>query len=187
MKQNTRDNIIQAAKYLFQTQGYNKTGISQIIKESGAPKGSLYYHFPNGKEEIAIAAIDSVRLSVKAEIEHMLTSYDDPVEALTAQFNYVASTVLNRNHIDFRIGLLASESASASEGIREACKRAYQEWIAIISNYLIEKGYSKEQAEQNANLINILIEGAITMSVTYQDISYFKLLAERIQDILNKT
>ncbi|WP_018659993.1 TetR/AcrR family transcriptional regulator [Heyndrickxia acidiproducens] len=186
-KQNTRESIIHTAKYLFQIQGYHATGINQIIKDSGAPKGSLYYHFPNGKEEIAIAAIDSVKNEVKEEVQLLLSSYEDPVEAIQAQFLHVASKVLNDQQVEFRIGLIASESVSTSENIREACKSAYHEWMSLISDYLVQKGYSRESAEQTAALVYILMEGAMTMSITYQDVSFFKMLAEKTPYILKNT
>jgi TetR/AcrR family transcriptional regulator, lmrAB and yxaGH operons repressor len=49
----TRDQIIQTTCTLLESQGYHATGLNQILKESGAPKGSLYYYFPQGKEELA--------------------------------------------------------------------------------------------------------------------------------------
>jgi AcrR family transcriptional regulator len=52
-----RDQIISKTCELFENQGYHATGINQIVKESGAPKGSIYYYFPDGKEEIALEAV----------------------------------------------------------------------------------------------------------------------------------
>ncbi|MEM5591405.1 TetR/AcrR family transcriptional regulator [Niallia circulans] len=58
---NKKEAILTTATKLFQLQGFHATGLNQIIDESGAPKGSLYYHFPNGKEEIALEAIKRMR------------------------------------------------------------------------------------------------------------------------------
>ena len=53
----TRERILRAGLHLFQTQGYHGTGVSEILERARAPKGSLYHHFPGGKEELAITAL----------------------------------------------------------------------------------------------------------------------------------
>lgn len=53
----TRERILRAGLHLFQTQGYHGTGVAEILERARAPKGSLYHHFPGGKEELAIAAL----------------------------------------------------------------------------------------------------------------------------------
>jgi TetR/AcrR family transcriptional repressor of lmrAB and yxaGH operons len=53
----TRDQIIQTTSDLLENQGYHATGMSEIVKASGAPKGSIYYYFPKGKEEITSEAV----------------------------------------------------------------------------------------------------------------------------------
>lgn len=48
----TRDQIIETTCELLEAYGYHATGLNQILTKSGTPKGSLYYYFPEGKEEL---------------------------------------------------------------------------------------------------------------------------------------
>ena len=53
----TRDRLIETSAELFRKQGYAATGVKQIITNAEAPFGSLYHHFPGGKEELGAEAI----------------------------------------------------------------------------------------------------------------------------------
>ena len=69
-KTDARARAIETAQRLFRIQGYTATGLIQILEESGAPKGSFYFHFPRGKAQLAEEAIDhyiASRLAVIAE------------------------------------------------------------------------------------------------------------------------
>src|SRR6266545_3697904 len=56
-RSDSRDKIVESARTLLRRQGYHGTGLAQVIEVSGAPRGSVYYLFPGGKEEIAVAAV----------------------------------------------------------------------------------------------------------------------------------
>src|SRR5438093_12024105 len=60
-----RDAIVRAAARLFRRQGYAATGLNQILADSGAPKGSLYHYFPQGKMQIGedVVALAGRRLA----------------------------------------------------------------------------------------------------------------------------
>jgi AcrR family transcriptional regulator len=49
----SRNRMIQSAALLFREHGYSGTGFRDVIEHSGAPRGSIYHHFPGGKEELA--------------------------------------------------------------------------------------------------------------------------------------
>ena len=53
-----KENLVRTTMRLFRRQGYASTGLQQVLAESGAPKGSLYHYFPNGKESLGEAAVD---------------------------------------------------------------------------------------------------------------------------------
>src|SRR4029077_17588276 len=75
-KTDARARAIAAAERLFRIQGYTATGLIQILKESGAPKGSFYFHFPRGKAQLAEEAIDqyvATRIAVLRNISSNTT------------------------------------------------------------------------------------------------------------------
>ena len=49
----TRERILYATAELFRRRGYAGTGLKQIVAEANAPFGSLYHHFPAGKQQLA--------------------------------------------------------------------------------------------------------------------------------------
>src|SRR5688572_1470947 len=81
---------MEATFHLIEQQGYHGTGLNQIVKESGAPKGSLYYYFPGGKEELVSEAIALFGGSLLERIQGVLTEVKDPAEAVSAIFTNFA-------------------------------------------------------------------------------------------------
>jgi TetR/AcrR family transcriptional repressor of lmrAB and yxaGH operons len=63
---NTRERILATASGLFQRQGYHATGLNQVLAEGKAPKGSLYFHFPRGKEQLALLGARLVATGFRA-------------------------------------------------------------------------------------------------------------------------
>src|SRR5580704_7084036 len=53
----TRDRLIRAGVYFFETQGYHGTGVAAILARAKSVKGSFYHHFPHGKEQLAVASL----------------------------------------------------------------------------------------------------------------------------------
>ncbi len=56
-KSDTKSNILKAASRLFYLNGVNATGINEILKESGASRGSFYHFFPGGKDQMAYETV----------------------------------------------------------------------------------------------------------------------------------
>src|SRR5437762_6483819 len=66
-----RDAIVNAAAVLFRRNGYAATGINEIVAQSGAPKGSLYHYFPDGKDQIGEAAVRFAGKGVVVTLEKL--------------------------------------------------------------------------------------------------------------------
>src|ERR1700716_2114518 len=78
----SRDAFIRATGKLLRRQGYDATGVNEIVARSGAPKGSLYFHFPGGKEELALEAMRREGAQLRGSIAAVMRSSEDPGEAL---------------------------------------------------------------------------------------------------------
>lgn len=170
-KSQSREKILEAATQLFHLQGYHATGLSQILKESGAPKGSLYYHFPEGKEQLALEAIERFGSMVSAEIRSHLSEVDDPIEAYEKHILHISRkfedvSTLPNNSETLPIGLLAAETALVNEKLRLKCEAVFHDWHSIHKEKIMAHGYSEKRAESISITINALIEGGITLCLT---------------------
>lgn len=169
-KNQSREKILNAASELFHLKGYHATGLNQILEESGAPKGSLYYHFPNGKEQLAVEAIRASAETIAADIKFHLDAYDNPVEAIQHNIKTIARRFDQIEHLNqlstVPIGLLAAETALVNENLRQACEDTFALWENLYFNKLRLNGYSEEQARLISRTINALIEGGVTRSLT---------------------
>ena len=78
----TRDRLISAMASALQRRGLHGVGLAELLDQAGAPKGVLYHHFPGGKTELAVAAIEAVAQRVCAALDRVIAERADPVQAL---------------------------------------------------------------------------------------------------------
>jgi len=169
-KKSSREKILEAATELFHLKGYHATGLSQIIQESGAPKGSLYYHFPNGKEQLAAEAIHLSATRIAARIEQNLAAFEDSVKAFQYHIESISGIFRDIEPIsnlkNVPMGLLAMETAFVNENLRQACEETFEIWGNLYFEKLRSSGFSEERAFLISKTIGALIEGGITHCIT---------------------
>lgn len=184
-KENSKDKLIKTASRLFQLQGYHATGLNQITKESGAPKGSLYYHFPDGKEQLALESVELTANFVNRQITEGLTKSSDAVEAIQNLIVALSERFQKNNYKDgVPIATVALETSLISELLREACQSAYMQFQNVFTQKLIESGYDKNRARELGIVINSMVEGAFLISFTMGDSEPLRLVAKQIPVLL---
>lgn len=165
----TRDQIIAKTCELLELQGYHATGLNQIIKESGTPKGSLYYHFPGGKEDLASQAIGRIGDIVLERIRANLAQVENPADAVEA---FLKNIAYNIEKSGYRAGgpitSVAMEAVSTSDTLREECQRIYGEWQEAFACKLVDGGIDETRAHCVATLIIASIEGSVILCRTNQ-------------------
>lgn len=164
----TRDQIIQTTSELLENQGFHATGMNEIVKESGAPKGSIYYYFPDGKEGITAEAVKFAGRMVSDRINIHLEKFDDPADSIRSFIETIAHFV---EESGFKSGgpltIVSSETATTNEKLNLVCREAYGMVRTAFQNKLIASGFSEEKAENLAWVIVSAIEGGVILSRTY--------------------
>lgn len=180
----TRRLLIETTARLLQNQGYNATGMNQITQLSGVPKGSLYYHFPDGKEQLACEAVSHTKRVTLDGLRAALDASPDAVTAVQGLFTLIADNYDQDADLGIPIGIVAHETARSNENIREACCGVYRAWIREFEKKFESCGYESEEAADLAVAINGMVEGAIIMCLTQKSSEPLRITAKLIPRLL---
>lgn len=186
MKTNTKDIFIDTASSLFANQGYHATGISEILKKSNAPKGSLYYYFPQGKEQLAQEALQKTAEKISTEILDVLAKASTPLEGLQQHLIYIAQKIeKDLFQPNVSISLIALETFSSNEIIRLECECTFQQIQNIYKNSFLKMNLQEDYADFLAMTMVMLTEGAITLSLTKKNTQPLHQLANNLPLFIN--
>lgn len=177
------DKLLKVTADLIQLQGYNGTSLSKILSDSNLPKGSLYHHFPKGKDQLVCEAI-----KYAGKIE--LMAFSEAMRGKKAPELGIAAVVdlliYRLEKSDFKRGCPIStamlETASTKEDIRTTCWEVYLNWEARFSAYLDMKGI--EEADEKGKLLLDMIEGAFILSRAHRNTEHLKIVRKAIKRIL---
>ncbi len=184
----TRDKLVAVAGDLFQRQGYTGTGLNQILAEGELPRGSLYFHFPGGKEAIGVAAIAAGR----DQVMDLLTmagaeavSLPDFLQRCAAGFSWLLQ------HSNYTKGCpvtaIALEMADKSEAIRLASQQAFTAWQQALADRFIGFGLAQSEAGRFATVALASFEGALTLSRTLRSTAPLQLTCDALITLSNNS
>jgi len=179
-KTDARAKAIATAERLFRVQGYTATGLIQILKESGAPKGSFYFHFPRGKAQLAEEAIDQYvgrRIAVLRSISS--DTAGDAVKFVHQIFSAFAAEMVAS---DFQYGCLmqnlANELPALDAELTKRVARGFVDSTAIAAEHFRGCGFSAAHASTSAAALVAAVEGARTVARLERTPAVFEALAE---------
>ena len=166
-KSDTRARIVHSARTLLRRQGYHATGLAQIIELSGAPRGSVYFLFPGGKEEIAVAAIAGWAEELDALLAKTRAASPDARSWITTLADHFSADLRSSHFTEgLPVTTVTLDSVPASPALTTACRSAYDRWLRTMTNGLHE--YGVPDAPSMATLLLAALEGAAVLCRAYQ-------------------
>ena len=161
-KTSTRDKLIYAMADALQRKGLHGVGLNELLEVAGAPKGSLYHHFPGGKSELAVAAIEHISQRIDGLFAQLFSQQADPLKAL---HHWLQGALQQLENSQFERGCplatIALESGPEDVEIRAALQRSFATVRQALSQQLHQYGYPSEQADNLAALFVALYEGGL--------------------------
>ena len=158
----TRERLIAAMTDALRWRGLHGIGLTELLAQAGAPKGVLYHHFPGGKTELAVAAIDDVVARMLRGLDALLANHPDPIEA-TRRWMLGATSRLSDTGFGSGCPLatVALETTPDDPALREALARAFSTLRERIALALEQHGEPQAQARGIAALIVATYEGGL--------------------------
>lgn len=168
--ESTKDRIVSTSAEFFRRQGYNGTGVKQIVSAANAPFGSIYHHFPGGKEQLGEEVIRWSGALYLELIDLFFKEASDMAQATSDFFAAAGETLIETDYADAcPIATIALEVASTSEPLRKATDDVFDSWIERTSGYFAEAGIPPTRARELAVSTMAILEGAFVLSRASRD------------------
>jgi TetR/AcrR family transcriptional regulator, lmrAB and yxaGH operons repressor len=167
----SKGKTLAAAARLFRQQGYHGTALHDILAAGGSPRGSLYFHFPKGKEQIGEAALTLAGEAVRQAIAHAAETSANAEIFLTRVARGMASDLEKSGYKEgCPIATTALETAAQSEVLGAATRNAFQKWELEIKRGLERFDMKTDKADLVATLVLSQLEGALLLARTYRSL-----------------
>jgi len=159
----TRKKLVETTAALLRGQGYHATGLSQIVAESGTPRGSLYFYFPGGKDDLAIAALHAASDAWRARIQDAIAGAASLAAALDAVITVLADELEASGWVNgCPVAAVALEATS--EPVRATVAEHFERWIDLSVALLVRFGMPAASSRELALVSLSALEGALLMA-----------------------
>jgi AcrR family transcriptional regulator len=171
--------MVASAVDLLARRGLQATSFSEVLEHSGAPRGSVYHHFPGGKDQMIGSALDAAG---RRAIELLDRKSGAPAEEITAWFIHIWREVLIRGKFDAGCAVLAVAVAADSAELLEHTASVFRTWRRRLAELLVEGGLGPGDARRFAAVLVASSEGAVVLARAEQSLEPFDLVAEQLLD-----
>jgi AcrR family transcriptional regulator len=179
----TKDRIISATAELFRRQGYNATGVKQIVEAAKAPFGSVYHFFPGGKEELGAEVIRWSGAMYGLLGPAVFGGAPDVVTGVEDFFAGAAEHLRETDYADAcPIATVALEVASASEPLRQATADVFALWLDGLTEIFAAARIPDDRSRELAVAMIAALEGAFVLSRAMRTTEPLRIAGATVSD-----
>lgn len=179
----TSARLVESMLELIQTHGYSGTGLNTVVGHASAPKGSLYFHFPGGKEALGEKAVELAAERFRT----MVSTEGTPGEVVGRVLDALARLLEEHDYqLGCPVSVVTLEMGAQSDRLRTACANAFESWVAPLAAHLVAHGRERAAARTLATAAVSMIEGAVIMARAQRSVTPVRCAADTIVPLLDR-
>jgi AcrR family transcriptional regulator len=183
MTTDTRRQMIESAALLMRERGVEAMSFSDVLAHSGAPRGSIYHHFPGGKAQLIEEATGYAGEFIAAGLAAALDT-DDPVAAI-GRFAASWERVLSESQFAAGCPIVAATlEGERTPAAREAASASFTRWEELLADAVARRGLSRERAHSLATLAIAAIEGGIVLARAHRSVAPLGRVAAELENLV---
>jgi TetR/AcrR family transcriptional regulator, lmrAB and yxaGH operons repressor len=158
--------MVQAARQLIRERGYNATAFSDVLELSGAPRGSVYFHFPGGKTQLATEAADAHAREQIAIIDQAADQADSAAQLVELYVDLGREGMVASDYArGCGVAPLVTEGAAReSADVGETTRRAFSAMTDRLAFHFAAFGVDRAAARELAHAVIACVQGAMVTS-----------------------
>src|SRR6478752_2877932 len=162
MSNDSRGSMVRSAASLIGSRGVSATSFSDVLADSGAPRGSIYHHFPNGKEQLVTDAIGWTSDRVLAyQRANAGASATEVLETFIRLWRQVVNS--SNGSSGCVVAGVAIDTDAREPGLIDVVRETFRSWIALLAEQLQAAGLAPERAGVVATSTVAGLEGALIL------------------------
>lgn len=178
-RSNVREQMIRGAADLLATSGVQGTSFADVLAHTGAPRGSIYHHFPGGKDELVQAAARSVGEGVVALLD--LVNASSPAQVIDGFVDAWRSVLVTG---EFERGCAVAATclgSSEADALRSLAGEIFASWQEALARAFVRSGATRRQAGDLAVVCLAAVEGALVLGRAAHDDHVFDVLKRQLR------
>ncbi|TGQ31597.1 MULTISPECIES: TetR/AcrR family transcriptional regulator [unclassified Mesorhizobium] len=179
MANDTRARILETTGLLLRQRGYHGTSLNDILSASAAPRGSLYFYFPGGKDQLVIEVTRASVAEVTERLGAALAAEDNPAVSVRHIYQSVA-TMLEENQFSLGCPIAPVVLDSPTPELAELCRSAFEQWIGLLRQAFVRAGVPERRAQALALLVESSLEGLMVIARATRDHGPLTAVADEV-------
>jgi TetR/AcrR family transcriptional regulator, lmrAB and yxaGH operons repressor len=152
--------MVDGAVRLLATRGVEGASFSEVLAASGAPRGSIYHHFPGGKAELVHAALD---LASQRGLAAMEATRGQPADAVIGRFLALWRELLRRSGFRAGCAVAAVTVAAGDDELLDHAGAIFRAWTGLLTELCVAGGLDEQSARRLATTAIAASEGAVVL------------------------